>query len=113
MIKYIGYAIFAIILLATVAWVANSFPRKSVVDDVIKDREIEIKAEYEKQINERDNAIVILKKNIEEKNSKIVILDKELQNLRQKRLAIKEPKTLQEIIEVLKTLGYNPIIIYQ
>ena len=54
-LKQIGYVVLAVIILVTVAWVSNSFPRKSVLNDVLKSREAEIRAEYQQKIIESEN----------------------------------------------------------
>ncbi len=108
-LKQIGYVVLAVIILVTVAWVSNSFPRKSVLNDILKSREAEIRAEYQQKIIESENTILQLRKEINDSNNRIISLDLEIKNLKKKKSEIKKPQTPQEIIDAFTALGYPPI----
>ncbi len=107
-IKQIGYVALAIVLLCLVAWTANSFPRKSVVDDVLKAREAEIRQEYETKIAANNIKIKEQDVIIETSQVKLDGLNKEIKRLKAKSAAVKPPVSDKETRDALIELGYPP-----
>jgi len=108
-LKQIGYIVLAIIILVTVAWASNSYPRKSVVDGVLKNREAEIRAEYTTTIKTQEDKIIALEKSINDSKVKISKLDTEIVKIKKKKIDIKKPETPQETLDTFKALGYEAI----
>ena len=106
-LKQIGYIVLAIILLVTMAWASNSYPRKSVVDGVLKARESEIRAEYTTTIKAQETKIIELQTSINDSKVRIGKLDTEIVKLKKKKIDIKKPVTPQETLDTFKALGYE------
>jgi len=108
-IKQVLYVVAAILLVCLIAWGANSYPRKGVVDDILKAREGEIKTEYAATIKQKDESIAKLNKEIGDINIRLVARDQEILMLKAKRTAIKKPQTPQDTVEAFTALGYPPV----
>jgi hypothetical protein len=103
------YLLGCILILVLVGWIANSYPRKSVLDDFIAKERIKIYQEYKYDIKAKDEKIKIL-------NDKILVSEKILSDmviaakkLEAKKKNVQKPITNKETMDRFNKLGY-PVI---
>lgn len=107
--KPLVYIVGGVVILVTIGWVANSFPRQSVVDSILKDREEQIKVEYIEKIAARDRDLAKLQEQYKISETKLNVLNNELKTLKKRYADIKPPKTPEELRKALSDLGYPPL----
>jgi uncharacterized membrane-anchored protein YhcB (DUF1043 family) len=105
-VKILTFIIVGFLVLSIVAWAANSFPRQSVVDQIIKDREVEIDKKYKEQIAEKDAQIGSLNEQIAQSEKEYANLKKTYLNLKKAYSNVEKPKDVQETKRRLNDMGY-------
>lgn len=102
------YLFIGVLLLAVVAWGANSFPRESVLQDLLDKQAKQIEQKYITQMEEKDIEIAGLESKIQASKKIEKGLNDEIKRLRVERGKIYEPKDRKEAIERFNKLGYTP-----
>jgi hypothetical protein len=100
------YIVCAVLLLVIVGWVANSFPRQSILDDYLSKEATRIEEKWKADMKVKDEKIKILDERIlasEKILSDILITVK---NLEKKKDDVKKPNTRQETVDRSNKLGY-------
>ncbi len=105
-VKILTLIIVGFLVLSIVAWAANSFPRQSVVDKIIKDREVEINKKYKDQIAEKEAQIGSLNEQLAQSEKEYANLKKTYLNLKKAYSNVEKPKDVQETKRRFSDMGY-------
>ena len=100
------YLIGGLLILVIVGWVANSFPRQSIIDDYIKKEATKIEEKYKADIKERDAKIKVLDERIQANDEILSNIMISVKKLEKKRDDVKKPTTRQEAVDRSNKLGY-------
>jgi hypothetical protein len=103
------YAIMGILILSLIIWASNSFPRESVLQTILNERESEIRTEYIQKIKDKEVVIADLEVKLQASKRIVDVLNVDIDKLRKAKGKIYEPKTRQETLDRLVGLGYIPI----
>lgn len=104
------YIIIGVLCLSVVAWASNSFPRHSVLQEILDQQAKDIKTEYEKKIEEKEVVIQGLETKLQASKKVVNGLNEEIKRLGIARGQINEPTTQKETVDRFNKLGYISII---
>lgn len=96
----------SVLVLVVVGWVANSFPRQSVLDEYVQKESARIIQQYETDIKIRDEKIKILNDRISASEKLLIEINKTVKNLEAKRQNVQKPITTEQIKDRFNNLGY-------
>lgn len=105
-VKIITFIILGLFVISFVAWAANSFPRQSVVDRIVKEREIEIDKKYKEQIETKDSEIQSLQGQLEQSEKNYGNLKSQYLKLKKDYSNVAKPKDVPETKRRLNDMGY-------
>lgn len=105
-VKIITYILAGLLILSVVAWASNSFPRSSVVDRIVKEREIEIDKKYQEQIDTKNGEITSLNGQLEQSEKNYTNLKSQYLKLKKDYSNVAKPKDVPETKRRLNDMGY-------
>jgi len=99
----------SVLVLVVVSWIANSFPRQSVLDDYLRRESIRITEKYEADIKIRDEKIKILNDRILASEKILKDINVTVKKLEAQKQNVQKPITTKEIKDRFDKLGYPTI----
>jgi len=112
-IPYVKIGVFvvvAIFVLAFVSYVANSFPRQTVLDKYLKQQEQEIVKKYEDQIAQKNGEIDSLNSQITQIQQQYDGMKSQYLKLKKEKANVQKPKDTADTVNRLRAFGYNPSV---
>jgi len=98
-----------VVIFAFGIYVSNSFPRDSVLQDILTKQEQKIREEFKKQIEEKDTKIQELTTKLEDSQKVVTNLNISIEKLKKARGDLHAPISTKETIERFNNLGYPTI----
>jgi hypothetical protein len=99
----------SVIVLVIVSWIANSFPRQSILDDYITKESARIIQQYQADMKVKDDKLILLNAKVTISEKVVTDLNTKIKLLEAKRDNVQIPKTDEETRLRFINLGYPPI----
>jgi hypothetical protein len=102
------YIFLGVLFLMIAVWISNSYPRDSVMRNMLDRREKEIRLEYKEKMEENNKIIKGLEVKLQDSKKIEVGLQNEIKRLGIARGKIYEPTTRKETVDRFSSIGYPP-----
>ncbi len=105
--KIIAYIVAGLLILSLVFYVSNTYPRKSVLDQYLKQQEETLTKKFDEQIALKNSEIDSLNFQINQVQQQNLTLKSQYNKLKKERENVSKPTTRNDTINRLKSLGYT------
>jgi cob(I)alamin adenosyltransferase len=96
-------------LIGAAIYIARSYPSDSVIRQMTKDIETQLKTQYDEDIAAKEKQIEYYQKQYEVSRAQVDTLKKKVKKLETDVVNIKKPQTTQETKDRFRALGYPPV----
>jgi len=107
LVKVIGSIVVGLFVLSLVFYVANTWPRQSVIDQIVKERQVEIEKKFQEQIDLKNGEIDSLNTRIAQSEQEYASLKSKYSKLKKDYANVEKPKDTQDTKRRLNAMGYT------